>query len=136
MQSVNPISRRVVIADDQPHVRRIVSAKLEKAGFQVWVAEDGEEALTLAREHKPDVLIADYRMPRLDGMDLCRMLQQDAQTSSIPVVLLTAYDAQVLEQPLGNTNIRAMLSKPFSVSDVLRVVTGLIDDQAAMRAAS
>lgn len=136
MQSVNPVSRRVVIADDQPHVRRIVSSKLQKAGFEVWVAEDGEEALALAREHKPDVLVADYRMPRIDGMDLCRLLQQDPQTSGIPVVLLTAYDAQVLEQPLGNTNIRAMLSKPFSVSDVLRVVTGLIDDQTAMRAAS
>jgi two-component system, OmpR family, alkaline phosphatase synthesis response regulator PhoP len=123
---VVPNPRRVLVVDDQPHVRRIVSAKLQKAGYEVLVAEDGEEALAMAREQRPDVLVADYRMPGIDGMDLCRMLQDDPATANIPVVLLTAYDAQVLQQPLGNANIRVMVSKPFSASDILRVVSNLV----------
>jgi CheY-like chemotaxis protein len=126
-----PAPRRILIADDQAHVRRIVAAKLQKAGYEVLVAEDGDEALQLAREQHPDVLVADYRMPGLDGMDLCRRLQDDPVTASIPVVLLTAYDAQVLQLPLGNANIRVMVSKPFSACDVVRVVDELLTAEEA-----
>ena len=130
--------RRVIVADDQPHVRRIVSDKLRKAGYEVFIAEDGDEALRLVAQHHPDAMVVDYRMPGLNGMDLSRALQQDPITANIPVVLLTAYDAQVLRQPLGETNIRVMVSKPFSPADIVRVVDDLFDqDQAAqVRAAS
>jgi CheY-like chemotaxis protein len=131
--TMSPNGRRVLVADDQPHVRRIVSDKLTKAGYEVFVAEDGDEALRMVAQHHPDAMVVDYRMPGLNGMDLSRALLQDTTTASIPVVLLTAYDAQVLRLPLGETNIRVMITKPFSPADIVRVVNNLFEpnDEAA-----
>ena len=81
---------KVLVVDDDPVCRRLLEASLLKRGCEVVTARDGEEAHALAREHKPDVVITDVVMPRLDGFELCRRIKADAELRRTPVILLTA----------------------------------------------
>ena len=81
---------KVLVVDDDPVCRRLLEASLLKRGCTVVTARDGEEAHALAREHKPNVVITDVVMPRLDGFDLCRRIKADAELRRTPVILLTA----------------------------------------------
>ncbi|MGZ4589969.1 MAG: response regulator [Actinomycetes bacterium] len=79
----------VLIADDSPTLRRIVSTVLERAGYAIVTAEDGVEAVQAAFRAQPDAIILDVQMPRLSGYVAARLLKDDWQTSEIPLLLLT-----------------------------------------------
>jgi sigma-B regulation protein RsbU (phosphoserine phosphatase) len=81
---------KALVVDDDPVCRRLLEASLLKRGCSVVTAADGEEAHALAREHKPDVVITDVVMPRLDGFELCRRIKADPELRRTPVILLTA----------------------------------------------
>ena len=80
----------VLVADDDDDIRDLVAFRLDRAGYEVLRAGDGQEALDLARKHKPDLAVLDVMMPKLTGYDVTRELRADAATSRIPVILLTA----------------------------------------------
>jgi DNA-binding response OmpR family regulator len=81
---------RVLVADDEPPIRLLCQVNLAVAGIGVLQAEDGEEALALARAEAPDLILLDLMMPRLDGWTVAEELAADRRTSDIPVVFLTA----------------------------------------------
>jgi two-component system, OmpR family, phosphate regulon response regulator PhoB len=81
---------RVVIADDDPDIRRLVEMTVTNAGCDVTVASDGEEALERVREALPDLVILDVLMPRMDGWEVARALKSDPQTKSVPLMFLTS----------------------------------------------
>lgn len=81
---------RVVIADDDPDIRRLVEMTVTNAGCDVTVASDGEEALERVRESKPDLVILDVLMPRMDGWEVARALKSDPATAEVPVMFLTS----------------------------------------------
>src|SRR6478752_51477 len=83
-------SKTILVADDESHILHVVSLKLRNAGFRVVTARDGQEAFELAQAEKPDLLITDYHMPQLSGLELCQKLKQQAATSKIPAIMLTA----------------------------------------------
>lgn len=120
-------SKRILVCDDEPHIVYIVSKKLANAGFEVIEALDGEEAMEAARAQKPDLLITDYQMPYLSGLELCAKLRTDAQTQSIPVIMLTARGFSLGEADLEGTNVRKVLPKPFSPREVLRSVQEVLE---------
>ena len=80
----------VLVADDDDDIRDLVAFRLDRAGYEVLRAGDGQEALDLAKEHRPDLAVLDVMMPKLTGYDVTRELRADATTSRIPVILLTA----------------------------------------------
>jgi DNA-binding response OmpR family regulator len=80
----------VLVADDDDDIRDLVAFRLDRAGYEVLRAADGQEALDLARKHRPDLAVLDVMMPKLTGYDVTRELRADAATSRIPVILLTA----------------------------------------------
>jgi DNA-binding response OmpR family regulator len=80
----------VLVADDDHDILALVSFRLERAGFDVVAAQDGEEALRLAVEHAPDLAILDVMMPKLDGYEVTTRLRQNDSTRRLPVILLTA----------------------------------------------
>ena len=80
----------VLVADDDDDIRDLVAFRLDRAGYEVLRAGDGQQALDLAREHVPDLAVLDVMMPKLTGYDVTRELRADAATSRIPVILLTA----------------------------------------------
>jgi len=80
----------VLVADDDDDIRDLVAFRLDRAGYEVLRAGDGQQALDLAKEHVPDLAVLDVMMPKLTGYDVTRELRADATTSRIPVILLTA----------------------------------------------
>ncbi len=80
----------VLIADDDPDILALVSFRLERAGYEVVQATDGEEALRAATERRPALAVLDVMMPKLDGYEVTRRMRADEQTKRIPVILLTA----------------------------------------------
>ena len=80
----------VLVADDDDDIRDLVAFRLDRAGYDVLRAGDGQQALDLAREHHPDLAVLDVMMPKLTGYEVTRELRADAATSRIPVILLTA----------------------------------------------
>ena len=80
----------VLVADDDDDIRDLVAFRLDRAGYEVLRAGDGQQALDLAKEHVPDLAVLDVMMPKLTGYDVTRALRADAATSRIPVILLTA----------------------------------------------
>lgn len=81
---------RILVADDDRVVRRIVSVKLSGLGCEIEEAEDGQEALELLDEEAPDLLITDSLMPRVNGMQLVRSVRDDGRFSALPVIMLTS----------------------------------------------
>ena len=80
----------VLVADDDDDIRDLVAFRLDRAGYEVLRAGDGQQALDLAREHHPDLAVLDVMMPKLTGYDVTRELRANSETSRIPVILLTA----------------------------------------------
>src|SRR5436309_14657371 len=120
-------NKTILVADDESHILNVVSLKLRNAGYRVITACDGQEALDLSVSEKPDLLITDYHMPRLSGIELCRRLQQDAGTSSIPTIMLTARGYHLEEQDHSDNGIMEMMSKPFSPRHLLLTVNEVLE---------
>jgi two-component system alkaline phosphatase synthesis response regulator PhoP len=127
----NMQDKTILVADDESHILNVVSLKLRNAGYRVVTAGDGQEALELAVAEKPDLVITDYHMPRLSGIELCRRLKQDQQTRSIPAIMLTARGYHLEEQDRADSGILHMLSKPFSPRHLLTTVNEVLQRVAA-----
>jgi CheY-like chemotaxis protein len=114
--------KTILVADDESHILNVVSLKLRNAGFRVLTASDGQEALDIALAEHPDLLITDYHMPQLSGLELCMRLKQDAKTESIKKIMLTARGYHLEPHDTEQSGILKMLSKPFSPRHLLATV--------------
>jgi DNA-binding response OmpR family regulator len=121
------MAKKILVADDEAHILHVVSLKLRNAGFEVLTAVDGEEAAELCLSEQPDLLITDYQMPYLTGVDLCRQLRQDPRTKSIPTIMLTARGFDIEPREMAETGIASVLAKPFSPRELLECVNGLLN---------
>jgi len=124
--------RKVLVADDEAHILHVVQIKLEHGGFEVVAATDGREALEQARTVEPDLLITDLQMPFLSGLEVAARLRQDAATQHIPVILLTAKGFEVDRAAIANTNVKMILTKPFSPRDLLSRVQEVLGAGAVL----
>ena len=123
----------ILIADDEPHLTRIVAMKLGELPYQIVTAHNGERAFALAQEHLPSLIVSDFEMPQLDGVSMCIRLCETEATRETPVILLTARGHKISKEDLARTNIRFVLDKPFSSRDLVarvREVLGLEKSQA------
>lgn len=125
------MSRKVLVADDEAHIRHIVSMKLRNAGYQVITATDGEEALELCLAERPDLVITDYQMPYMTGLEMCGKLRENDRTRGIPVLMLTARGFDIETHKMIEAGIAGTLSKPFSPREVLTRVQELLAAQVA-----
>lgn len=116
----------VLVVDDEAVNRKLAQELLSSRGYQVAVASDGEEAISKVRTIRPDLILLDVMMPRLDGLQTCRILKQDDETRLIPVVLLTALSS--MEDRVAGIEVGAddFLTKPFNKVELLARVRSLI----------
>ena len=119
-------AKTILVADDETHILNVVSLKLRNAGFRVLTAADGQEGLELAQQELPDLIITDYHMPMLSGLEMCRRLRQDPRTGSIPAIMLTARGYHLEPRDTEESGIKLMLSKPFSPRQLLATVHDFI----------
>jgi DNA-binding response OmpR family regulator len=116
----------VVIADDSPTLRRIVTSVLTREGFEVVTAEDGVEAVQAVFRVRPDAIVLDVQMPRVSGYVAARLLKDDWQTSDIPIVLLTSLDAASDRYWGAQTGADRYLTKDFEAPELVAAVTEAI----------
>jgi two-component system chemotaxis response regulator CheY len=122
----------VLIVDDDPFVRKLVVTTLEDvAGFELVEAGDGEEAVEVAKRHRPQLVFLDVDMPRVDGFEACRRLRAEADTANATIVMLTAAAGDSAEREAETAGADLFLTKPFSPLELLR----LVDELGASRAA-
>ena len=116
----------ILVADDEPNQIELMKFNLEKSGFLVKSAYNGEQALDMIYEKKPNVLIADWMMPKMSGIDLCRILRSNKDTKLLPIIMLSARSEEA-DKSLGlDTGADDYISKPFSPMELVSRVKALI----------
>ena len=115
--------KQILLVDDEAVVRRVLRVALEKAGFAVETASNGEEALTSLRERSPDVLITDIEMPRMDGRTLCETLHAEQPERSFPIFVLTSLTGREHRSWSSEIENLNFLEKPISVRKLLAKLT-------------
>jgi CheY-like chemotaxis protein len=116
----------VLVADDNADILGLVTAVLERSGYEVVTVSDGAQALASVDKRKPDLAVLDITMPEIDGLEVLRRLRADTRTSGLPVVLLSA-QAQEADVDRGfATGASAYLKKPFSPRELTERVADLL----------
>jgi DNA-binding response OmpR family regulator len=125
---------RILVADDSANIRDILKLSLESSGYEVLLAEDGEQALDLFARERPDLMIVDVMMPRVNGFQICRRVKNNRATQATPVILLTAKSQQ--EDIFWGKDCGAdeYVTKPFSTRDLEQVVARLLHEREARAA--
>jgi diguanylate cyclase (GGDEF)-like protein len=113
----NPI--RVLVVDDEKNILDIIKFNLEMEGYEVTTSKEGEEALRLVHEIKPDLILCDIMMPVLDGLEVCRRLKADGRTNQIPVVMLSARTQAQDKISSIEAGADDFITKPFDFSDLV-----------------
>ena len=113
------MSQQILIVEDEADIRELLRFNLEREGFSVLEAADGNEALRLARQHLPALLLLDVKMPGPDGFEVCRLLGAQAETAHIPVLMLTARGEE-MDRVVGlSLGADDYVVKPFSVRELM-----------------
>jgi DNA-binding response OmpR family regulator len=120
------MKRRVLLADDDPALRRLIGTTLGTEDFDLLQAVDGEEALRIARQEHPELVLLDVNMPKLDGFEVCRHLKTEPETSGIKVVMLTARATEVDRARGREAGADDYFIKPFSPVQLLNKVYALL----------
>src|SRR2546428_2384916 len=130
------MSESVLVVDDDPDVARFVEVNLRSEGYDVTVASNGEEGLNRAIELRPDLVLLDVMMPKLDGFEVAQRLRRDPRTSSSSIIMLTA-KALSSDKVLGlSSGADDYIVKPFDASELLARVKGTLRRAREMRALS
>lgn len=121
-----PDRKTILIVDDAAHVVRSLRFVLERAGYEVLEARDGEEALEVVRSADPDLLFLDIMLPQLEGYEVCRQIKASPDLASIPVVMLTAKSRQEERQAALSAGADEYITKPFSPGGVVELANSLL----------
>lgn len=105
---------KILVADDSSTLRRLVSARLTADGYQVLEASDGEQALGLAQQERPDLIVLDKVMPKMDGFEVVRGLREEPETARMPIVMLTERTSEEDVLDGLQLGVEEYIPKPFS----------------------
>ena len=116
------MAKRILAVDDERHIVRLIQVNLERAGYEVMTAGDGLQALEVVAKDRPDLIVLDWMMPQLNGMETLKRLKANPATNNIPVIMLTAksQDADVFKG--WQSGCDCYLTKPFNPMELLAFV--------------
>ena len=120
------MSHTVLIVEDEPPQAEMLSYNLEKEGFRVMMAENGEDGLMMAQENVPDAIVLDWMLPGLSGIEVCRQLRSDTDTREIPILMLTARGEEEDRVRGIETGADDYVVKPYSPREVVARLKGLL----------
>lgn len=115
-------SVRILLVEDDPMLRRLCSKMLEVKGYEALTAEDGLEGLSKAQKEKPDIIILDVMLPKMDGYKVCKILKSDSRTRTIPIILHTARMEEQPDSILKDTGADAFVVKNSDLAELIDVV--------------
>jgi len=120
------MERTILVVEDEPPKAEMLAYNLEKEGYRVMIAGDGEEGLLMARENLPDVIVLDWMLPGLTGIEVCRQLRGDPETQEIPIIMLTARGEEEDRVRGIETGADDYVVKPYSPREVVARIKGLL----------
>ena len=118
--------KKILVVDDEVHIVQVVAIKLRNNGFEVITAENGAEGLELAIQERPDLIVSDYQMPVMSGLEMIENLRAKPETRDIPVVMLTARGFAIEDEKMQQLRVTACLSKPFSPRELLQSIESVL----------
>jgi len=121
-------AKKVLIIDDEAHMRRVTELSLRKGDFQLVFGADGDEAVTLALAEHPDLIVLDVLMPKVDGFTALKEIKQNPATAAIPVIMLTSRGHHMTRQEAEDCGASLFLTKPFSPTQLLAEVRRLLSE--------
>ena len=119
---------KLLIADDEAGIRSLVKMTLVSESYEILEAKDGTEALAMAREHMPRMILLDVMMPGLTGFEVCRAIKADPLTKGITVVILTARAQEADQEEGASSGADGYFTKPFSPLALLRKVDEVLQE--------
>jgi len=119
-------AKKVLVVDDEIHIVHVVAIKLRNNGYEVITAGNGAEAYELACEEKPDIIVTDYQMPVMSGLDFVEKLRSSEATVNTPVIMLTARSFAIEDKQKEELGISQCLSKPFSPKELLEKIEDIL----------
>ncbi len=122
--------KKALVVDDEIHIVHVVAIKLRNNGYEVISADNGADAFEIACDEKPDIIVTDFQMPVMTGLELVEKLRQREQTKDIPVILLTARNFAISQQQQKDLQISQCLSKPFSPKELLGNIEDILYQKA------
>jgi DNA-binding response OmpR family regulator len=126
------MKKKILIVDDNPSLAKSLEIRLHGAGYETLAAHDGDEGLKMAREQKPDLILLDVLLPKIDGFTVCRLLKFDRLYEQIPIVILTA-KSQAKDMEIGKEIAAdAYVVKPFNWASLLALVDQLLKKEAQL----
>jgi DNA-binding response OmpR family regulator len=127
MEALNTPRQRILIVDDEPHIRRLLVTRLETEGYEVEEADDGEEGLRTVQEFGPDLVILDLVMPGANGLEVLSRIRADPESNTLPVIILTA-KGQDSDRDLALAGGASdFVTKPFSPMKLLARIREILD---------
>ncbi|KGD92509.1 chemotaxis protein CheY [Achromobacter sp. RTa] len=120
----------ILVADDSATMRMIVQATLTGAGWKVLTAENGQQALEMAKRHPVDLVVSDWNMPVMGGLELIQGLRDDDQYLDVPVLVLTTEDDVDSKMAARDLGVCGWLSKPVDPDVLVELASELLDEQA------
>ena len=124
------MAKHVLLCDDEIQIIRAAEFKIKRAGYEVTIAADGQEGWDMIKQQRPDIVVTDCQMPRLDGLGLVKKIRANADTADLPVLMLTAKGYELDEEYLYETlNIVELIPKPFSPRELLKSVEQTLQNQ-------
>jgi len=117
---------KVLVVDDEEYIQPILNFSFGAEGYDVVTASDGEEGVSKAKDEKPDVIVMDIMMPKMDGYEACKQIKTDPQTKDIPVILLTAKGRDADRKLGSEVGADDYVVKPFSPGRLIERVEGIM----------
>lgn len=118
----------VMVVDDSVTVRKVTSRLLERNGMNVLTAKDGVDAITQLQEHKPDIMLLDIEMPRMDGFEVATLVRHDAHLKDLPIIMITSRTGEKHRERAMAIGVNEYLGKPYQESQLLETIQQLIKD--------
>jgi len=116
---------KILIVDDESDLVRVLEYGLQSAGYDVVCAADGQEGLKMARESKPDVILLDLMLPKLDGYKVCRLLKFDDRFKQIPIIILSARTQEGDQSLAMEMGANRFVTKPYDFMEILDMIEEL-----------
>lgn len=116
----------VLVVDDSPDIRELLRRLLSAQGYHVLEAADGNDALSMARRHRPDVIMLDLCLPGLDGWEAARRIRAEPALEEIPIIAVTGYALSSATQAALDAGCHCVLAKPFDLNEIVRTVETML----------
>jgi DNA-binding response OmpR family regulator len=123
------MAKRILLVDDEPCTVLALKLNLQRHNYDVACAEDGQEAWTAIERYKPDLIVTDFRMPKMNGLELAALVRTNATTAGVPIILFTSKGFEISEHDLRRQfSIEAVVPKPFNPREFHRLADRLLAD--------